>query len=384
VKILFAVNSGNPGGVEQHILDLTKGLIAEGYAVYIVCLEGPIVDWYQNAGAKVIKLKLRFEIDPIYIFALVKILRKEKIDVVHAHELKAGVNSLIAAYVASVKVRVTHIHTPMSEWRVNDWAKKLYTHAEIFFYSTLVNLLAGKEIALTPSRKRIKAKEGVALNKIEVIPNGLDFSLFSADKNTRLSNRQKVLSEYCIPNERIVIGNIGRMTEEKGHDVLIRAFDKVARDPEFADKVHLLLAGGGKLEAQNRGLVKTLGLENKVSITGVFDNDDKVKYYTSFDVFIFPSLAEGFGIVLVEAMSMGLPVISSDLEVLKEVSGGNVINFRTGDATDLAGKVQVVLRDLDKSKEYAASVGRRYVLENYSLEKFVQNYIRLYENLNAR
>jgi glycosyltransferase involved in cell wall biosynthesis len=87
---------------------------------------------------------------------------------------------------------------------------------------------------------------------------------------------------------------------------------------------HLFIAGGGKLESEIPDLVRENGIEQFVTITGIFAAEDLPKFYSTFDSFLFPSLAEGFGFVLAEAMCSKLPIISSDLPVLKEISDGQV------------------------------------------------------------
>src|SRR3989339_281181 len=103
MRILYLVNSGQPGGVEQYILDLVKGLGSGDNKVFTWCAQGPIVRWYKDAGAAVSVKKINFDIDPFYIIDLVTFLKTNKIDVVHANELKVGINAMIATKLAKTK-----------------------------------------------------------------------------------------------------------------------------------------------------------------------------------------------------------------------------------------------------------------------------------------
>lgn len=373
MNILYVVDSGSPGGVEQHVLDLINGMVAKGNNVFVWCLDGPIAAWYKTAGAQVTTKKILLDFDPFYVFSLTKFIKNNNIDVVHAHELKAGVNAMLAANFAGVKAKITHVHTPMSEWQIRNPIKKVLVKIETVFYAMFVNMFSDVEIALTESRKKIKMKEGVFKNKIYVTPNGIDAAKFIRN----LAFRTEILAKHSIPQEALVIGLVGRMTEEKGHSILIEGFSKVLSDRPL----YLLLAGGGKLEAEHRKMCKDLGIEKKVIITGVFDQMDFQKYYSSFDIFVHPTLAEGFGIVLIEAMSSALTVISSDLDVLKEVGGTDVVYFKTSDPEDLKNKIQGVLQLSEEQRQDIGIKLRERVIENFSLEKFTSNYLNLYRTL---
>ncbi len=131
MNILYVLNSGTPGGMEQHVLDLVKGMVSNGNKVVVACKKGEIANWYADAGATVYKREIRFDIDLFYISFLINILKKENIDIVHAHELKAVANSLIAGLFAGTKVKVTHTHTPISEWQVSGFVDTLVKFFEV-------------------------------------------------------------------------------------------------------------------------------------------------------------------------------------------------------------------------------------------------------------
>src|SRR5688572_29126389 len=145
MNILYTLNSAKPGGMEQHTLDLVKSMVERGHRVFVWCPQGDVAEWFRYGGALVSEVSLTYDIDPGYIFKLVKFLKDHQIDVVHAHELKATVNTLIAAKIAGTKVRVSHTHTPISTWQMNPVIRFLDT----VLYSVLVNLLSTCEIALT-------------------------------------------------------------------------------------------------------------------------------------------------------------------------------------------------------------------------------------------
>ena len=363
--------------MEQHTLDLVKGMKANGHEVYVWCLEGVITEWFEEAGAKVFIEPVQLDFDPLYIFSLARFIKKEKIDVVHAHELKAGVNSLLGASLARAKVRISHTHTPISTWQIRPLAKKINT----LVYSFVVNLLASREIALTESRKTVKIKEGIRENKLQVVPNGLDTEKFNISGDLKREYRREILQRYGLSEDSYVIGNLSRLTEEKGHSILIDAFQKFLEYQVLdKEKVRLLIAGGGKLEEEVRGQVSLFGLQDLVVVTGKFPAEDLVKFYSAFDMFVFPSLAEGFGIVLIEAMYSGLPIICSDLDVLKEVGGSTVMYFESGNPDDLSEKVLHLYQKRDRL-EGLTEGARQRVEDLFTMEKFISAYEGLYLDL---
>lgn len=368
--------------MERHVVDLVKGMVERGHNVHVWCQSGPIVAWFKEAGAVVLIKTIVLDIDPFYIFSLRSYLIQNKINIIHAHELRACSNAVLAGFLSGTKVRITHIHTPISEWRPHGFFRNIYTQMTVLGYVFETTLLSTCEIALTESRKRIKINEGIPEDKLKVIPNGLDVEKFNVTSDLSISYRDEIFKKYNIPSGSFVVGNVGRLTEEKGTDILIKGFKEFVYNlPENNRKdIYLLIAGGGKLEGSIKELSKELGLNDRIRVTGIFEDKDILKFYVSFDLFVFPTLAEGFGIVMLEAMCSGIPVICSDLEVLSEVGGSSVYMFKTGDYKSLAQK----MHDLYLRRSNYLDIGKiskQRVVELYSMKKFLDNYENLYVDL---
>lgn len=379
MRILHAINSGVRGGAENHTLDLVEGLYNRGHDVYVWCPEGIMVEEFRNAGASIVNIKIGLDIDPPYILALTKFLKEKQIDVLHAHELKAVGNALLAGFLAGTKVRIAHTHTPISEWRVSPLKKFINIK---LFYSPFVNLFATREIALTSSRKQAKIKEGIRESKLEIIPNGIKLDEFTLSPSATAKYRKEILKRHAIPEDSYVFGLIGRLSIEKGVPVLIEGFTSFFNVPTVnKDKTYLLIVGGGELKEEVLTKVKELNMGANIIITGVpFTEEDKVKYLSSFDAFVFPSLAEGFGLVLIEAMAMSLPVICSDLEVLQEVGGSTVVFFETNNPENLGEKMFNIYSKRDRLDNVKAEARKR-VEQLYTMETFINNYEELYLEL---
>jgi glycosyltransferase involved in cell wall biosynthesis len=339
-----------------------------------------MVALFKEAGAVVDIKNIAFDIDPIYIYRLSNFLRENHIDVIHAHELKAVTNGLLAGFFSETRVRISHTHTPISEWTIEKY-KKAYDFLKVFGYAQLVRFFGSAEIALTQSRKDVKEREGIPANKLFIIPNAIEPSQFDIPDSKKQAYRNEILTKYSLPTDAYVFGYVSRITMEKGHDLLVDAFANLLK-MQFVDKdkVYLLLAGGGSEESKLRNKIKELGIEDRVVITGVFATEDLIKYYSTLDIFVFPSKTEGFGIVLIEAMACGLPCICTDLPVLQEVGGSLCMYFELGNMLSLSQR----MLDLYSRRNNLSNLklgGIERVKELYSMDKFIISYEKLYMSL---
>lgn len=378
MKILLTIDSGSPGGAEQHVLDIVNAMVANGYEVLVWCRDGVISEHYRAAGAKVTTRAIKRDIDLAYIFALISFLRREKIQIIHAHELRAVGNSLIAGFLSGTKVKISQIHTPFSQWQISKFKQIIY----VMSYGIAVRLLSTKEIAVSKASSQIKRKEGIPSNKLAVTLNCVDINKMTLSHNERANYRQELCKKYNLPSDSYIVGNLSRTTAEKGHSILLRAFSQLLS--ESAQKnLYLIIAGGGELLEQLKNLSKELKIEDRVVFTGKFEDEDKIKLYSSFDCFVFPTLAEGFGIVMLEAMLSELPVICSDLPVLREVAGDNAVFFKFSDVSDLDLRMREVLSFDTVTRQTITNSASKWVEERYSQNKFNETYLKLYEGLLA-
>ncbi len=220
-------------------------------------------------------------------------------------------------------------------------------------------------VALTQATKKERIEgEGIDPEKIVVIPNG-----------TKIKNQKSKIKTKS-QNSKLTVGTFGRLTVEKNQKCFIDAIPHLFT----SSPLHLkfIIAGDGGLKQELEQRVEDLGFEDKVTFLGFVPEDKKIEVLSSFDIFVFPSLAEGFGIVLIEAMALGLPCVVSDLPVLREVGDDAVSFFKTGASEDLARKISTLLDDEDLRRDLGQKARKR-VEEKYSMEKFVDNYDRLYQ-----
>ena len=136
------------------------------------------------------------------------------------------------------------------------------------------------------------------------IPNAIPLDKFSYDEERRIYFRKKLGVE-----DSFVVGHVGRFSTEKNHSFLIDVFTRILNHNCSA---RLLLIGSGKLIDDIKAKVRVLGIEDAVIFAGIIEHDEISDYYNAMDVFVLPSIYEGFPVTAVEAQATGLPVIASD------------------------------------------------------------------------
>ncbi|MBI5118514.1 glycosyltransferase family 4 protein [Candidatus Poribacteria bacterium] len=183
-------------------------------------------------------------------------------------------------------------------------------------------------------RERIIAL-GIGEEKVAYIPNGVDTQIFRPYEKEAAKREERIS-----PGTKTVLF-VGRLSEEKGIDVLIRAVGKVRA--EMDDFLVLIVGEGGRRYEYER-LVHLLDLSRWIRFCGGVPHADLPKWYALADVFCLPSLREGMPNVVLESLACGRPVVASDVGALPDlVDGSNGRLFRSGDPADLAEKLRSAL-----------------------------------------
>jgi glycosyltransferase involved in cell wall biosynthesis len=154
----------------------------------------------------------------------------------------------------------------------------------------------------TPAGKWLFGNDIIKQSNFKVIPNGIDVRKYAYNPSSRVVLRKK----YHLEEDNIVIGNIGRFHPQKNHRFLLMIFKEVVK---MNPKAKLMIVGDGSLRSEIEKRIKDYGLTDNVLLLGV--RDDVPDLLQIMDVFLFPSLFEGFGNVVVEAQSSGLPCVIS-------------------------------------------------------------------------
>ena len=213
---------------------------------------------------------------------------------------------------------------------------------------------------------------GAPLDKIDVIPNGVDAGKFNIE-----FDKQAFRRTYAGDDEKLVFF-VGRMVHEKGAGVLIEAMAGIARSG-FAAK--LLIVGGGDRTAL-RDLAAEVGVSDRVCFTGYVDDDTLLKLYNVVDVAVFPSLYEPFGIVALEAMAAKVPVVTSDVGGLREVVDHGITGISTwaGNPESLAWGIMQILGNPNAARAMAETAYMK-TLNAFSWSRIADQTIAVYNRV---
>ncbi|MGB9980624.1 glycosyltransferase family 4 protein [Methanobacterium sp.] len=298
-----------------------------------------------------------------------------KIDIIHAHYNMPYSDYSALRYAKKNKVPfVVTYHADAQESGGNfirNWAQIIYNR------SLLKNVLNGADVIIATSNSYIDESKflGDYRDKIEVIPNGINLEEFDINLS-----QEECRDKLGLPHDKKIILFFGNIVAYKGPHILLKAFSKVKA--QFKD-VKLVFAGRGGMQEELTKLAAKMSIENDILFTGYVDEGLKPFYYKSADIFCLPSItmAEAFGIVNLEAMACGIPVISSKLggipDVIDDKETGLLV--KPEDEKSLTDAITFLLENDDIARKMG-NVGKRKVQE-YSWKKIAEKTEEVYEKL---
>ena len=364
-RVLYLIVDLTVGGAEDHLLSLVRNLDRTRFLPLVCCIgrKGPIGAEIEAAGVRVEELgKLRKggfdrEIVPL----LRSLIRRGRIDLVHAHMHHANLYGRLAAFregiPAVISVHNTYVRPKIHRRIINRWLGRR-TSA----------ILAGSEAI----RDDIARYDGVPPGNIRVVPYGVDVEKFDSTLS-----RGEARERLGWPTDRFIVGTVGRLEEQKGQKYLIEAAGRLRRERK---EVTLAIIGSGREEDRLRGQAMREGVGDAVLFLGT--RRDLPELFRAMDAFAFPSLWEGFPIALLSAMAAGLPVLVTPVggipEVVKDGFNGWVVP--AGDPVALAEAIWRVHED----PAGASGLGRAAaatIRDRYSHRTTARRIMEIYEQV---
>ncbi len=300
VRVLHVVGEMNRGGTETWLLHVLRNIDREKFRFdFLVHTEATCAydDELQGLGARVIRV--RSSGNPVaYSLELLAILREYgPYDVVHSHVHYFSGLVMLVARLANVPIRLSHGHCDTRfEHRDQPIGRKAYRHLSRY----LLNRFATDKLAVSEQAAADLFGEGADAYKI--LSPTVDLSRFGS-----IQDRLAARTAIGVESDEFVIGNVGRLIPVKNQVFLVKLLAEVIRNRTNAA---LLIAGEGPLRDALTDMAVALGLENRVRLIGPCD--DIPRFLAALDVFVMPSLSEGFGLAAVEAQAAGIPTILSD------------------------------------------------------------------------
>jgi len=361
---------GVGGGAEEQVMLISLGLRARGWLVKIVSLLPlfPISAELEASDIPISSLGMTRGIpDPRAMLSLIKELKAFRPDVVHCHMPQANLLARAVRPFCPFPVLISTLHNLTME-RINGSSGRFLELAHRFTdrYSDLTTVIC------TPALHSYVERRAVPAHKITVFYNGVNTHNFQAHPEVRTHMRR----ELGLADGTFAWLAIGRFERAKDYPNLISAFTKL--NERSSHKTVLLICGRGSLEEEFRSQVRTRGLEDRVNFLGV--RRDIPAVMNAADGFVMSSYLEGLPMVLLQASSVGMPIVATDVggnaEIVTDGVNGFVVPPR--DDESLAGAMQKVLSLAENERAEMAERGRQIACEKFEIEGIIDRWETLY------
>lgn len=364
------------GGISPHVYNLSRSLVRKGVKVYVVTCDFPGAPQHEILdGVEVFRIDSYRNPSPdfaTWVYLMNVNMQKEaaaiianlggEVDVLHAHDWLVATAGIGLKHVFRKPLFVTMHSTEIG--RRNgihfDYERMIHeTEAWLTYEAWKVICCSDYMVS------HVRWAFGLPGDKQVMIPNGVNTDVYAQIQNQDLGPFRSI---FALPSEKIVLF-VGRLVYEKGVQVLVNAI------PKILDKIDakFVIVGNGYMKEQLSGLVKNLGISQKVLFTGFVDDDTLRRLQTCANVSVVPSLFEPFGIVALEAMAARSPVVVSDTGGLAEIVDHDVdgVKVYTGNPDSLAWGVTRVLTD-EKNANRLRDNACKKIQEKYNWGRIAQ------------
>jgi glycosyltransferase involved in cell wall biosynthesis len=365
-KILHLSETSESGGSETVLAYIAKNLDNDRYGS-LVCLlgEGWLTEYLRRLAVKYTIIENKFSYDPVFLFKLARLIKSEKIDLVHSHEFMMNVYGSVASRLAGVPMIGT-IH-----------GKVYFTEKRSRIFAYKIAVAASSRIITVSEDLKKYFMENVGLRsdrKITTIYNGIDL-----EKYVMKGTMDDLRCRLGIPPDAIIVGTVGSLFKVKGLPYLLKAVDIIKNS---FPGIRLLVAGEGHETSYLRRLIEKMNLHDTVTLLGF--RDDIPDLLNLFDIYVCSSLSEGLSLSILEAMASGRPVVATRVGGNPEliVDGDNGYLVAPQNPEELAAKILFLISDRD-SRERMGNRGRQIAEQKFSLRTMIEKYQNLYEELLA-
>lgn len=369
-NVLHLIDTGGPGGAETIYLELVTRLSPAAWTSTAVV---PLTDWLSGAlearGVDPIVLPSRRAFDVAYVKGICDIVRKARVDLIHAHLLSTSVYGSLAGAL----MRVPLVCTFHGQVDVSD--SERFLPAKFRIIDRRANHVTFVSSAL---RRDVLSRMSLKRARTHVVPNGIDLDAFRSDPSGESRASGGFRSELGVGPDEVLIGAVGNVRPSKAYDVLLRS---VAKLLQTGRKCRVVVVGQREgVPGLYEGLVTLqadLGLADAVEFVGF--RDDIPRVMRGLDVYVCSSHAEGFSLTTVQAMAMGLPVVATQCggpeEIVTPGETGTLVPTNSPDA--LAHALASYIDDASM-REATGARARSDAVSRYGVDAMVRGYERVY------
>lgn len=358
-------------------------LLKHGFEVIIVSGPGEEISMLaKKENARLFTINFTKRITPFTDFfqllSIIRLLRREKPDIVNAGNPKSGFLIMLACWITGQKNRIFTLHGLLSD------TKKGIVRLVIAATEKISCGIADRVIIVSPTlkghaekRKIIPAGKGIVMGRGSA--NGIELQLFSG-KNADPARSISFKQQLGLKSGELALGFLGRLSKDKGIDLLFEAFNTLT-----LKYPHLRLVIAGPIIEENpfsRHLLHQLYHDEKIIYLGKIY--DVIPFYSNTDILVLPSLREGFPNVLIEAAAMEVPVVASDIPGCKDAvqPGINGELFEKGNPAALVAVLEKLITNSALREQYGKN-GRAFVQNHFSNEEIWKGQLALYKTVLA-
>jgi len=366
-RILHLRSSSGFYGAESVLVTLLDQLSEYGKEVHLAVIENYInqnrdlVIRAQEKNIKTIEIPCSKRFDLKSIREIFNVVQQYKIECVHTHDYKSHLYGLLVAK----RLKLPCIAT-LHGWVNNTTSLRFYQIIE-----RILLRLFDSVVTVSPQMEKRLNSGLLPIKHLLSIPNGVNIKQFHP------GSYYDCKKHFNWTKDNFVFGIIARLSEEKGHKILLNAF-KIVNSKSPGSR--LLIIGSGPERESLENIVSDLNLENIVCFAGPQTNIDKIM--RCIDCYVSSSLTEGMPMVLLEAMASGTPIIATKVGAVDNMLSNNMGTLvNPDDSIELALAMQNVLLNVNKAKRMADRA-RRKCIEQYSAQKQAAAYIKLYSDIS--
>jgi glycosyltransferase involved in cell wall biosynthesis len=356
MNLLHTCFSRSWGGLEIQALEVAEQLRRRGHVVHVGCCPGSRLEQETvTAGLTPLPLNVTGYLHPLLAFRLARFLRTARIDLIHAHLSKD-----LATIVPAIDLSGRNVPLILHK-RVGSYIRKRDLFHR-YTFRRVSRVLAISEVI----RRNVIETTPVPPLRVVTLHDAIDTARFSPQR----ADRAAVRGEFGFSEGDVVVGFVGRFSPGKGHEELLGAAQLLL--PRFPHLRFLVVGepsyGEDAYAGRIRDMAREMGLEERVLFAGF--RRDVPDVMAAFDIFAFPSHAESFGVVLIEAMALERPVVATNcdgvVDIVVDGETGLLVPPRRADA--LAGALARFIED-DTLRSRFGRAGRQRVLLRFDQQR---------------
>ena len=364
------VVTGAGGGPEKTILNTPRFLRQHGFETRCAYMHPPNDSGFETIrrradewDAPLVSIPDRGIQDFRVVFNLARLCRRHRVKIWHGHDYKSNLLGLLIRPFHRMKL-VTTVHGWVNQEgnmplysKIDRWCLKRYEHV------------------ICVSSDLFEDCEGLGINpcKLTLLENGIDESQYRRGVNLEVAK-----ADQGVPANRLLIGAVGRLAEEKGFHLLLSAIARLLAD---GHEISLAIAGEGSVKQELEDQINALGIGNHVNLLGFVENTKKL--FQAMDIFCLSSLREGLPNVLLEAMACEVPSVATDLPGVRQVindPGKQAILVPPNSSDDLYVALKQLVVSQNQRRQMAAA-GRNRIVERFSFEKRMVHVADIYRRV---